>query len=230
MRRALNSGPCVTPQYQPSANPGSDPKNLAPFHQACFPLVGVNLCQPPTHSGHPVHRQVGWVLFGRERGGSKGRRLCSLGTCWAGTCCCPVTVAMWLMQRWKYRILTPLSLLAPDSLSPSLPPSCGAWNEIGQDKKGKDSVIFLRVWIMGPLNQNPRLRSAPCTSPLQALHFPCCLLRGEGSNVKQDPPPSIMNDSWGQVQGSRARGSWGQSVTWEVAGRQGNGCFLEDLS
>lgn len=83
---------------------------------------------------------------------------------------------------------------------------------------------------MGPLNQNPRLRSAPCTSPLQALHFPCCLLRGEGSNVKQDPPPSIMNDSWGQVQGSRARGSWGQSVTWEVAGRQGNGCFLEDLS
>lgn len=47
---------------------------------------------------------------------------------------------------------------------------------------------------MGPLNQNPRLQSAPCISPFQALHVPCCLLRGEGSNIKQDTTP--LNYEW----------------------------------
>lgn len=71
------------------------------------------------------------------------------------------------------------------------------------------------MWIMGPLNQNPRLQSAPPT-PIQPLH----LLRPPAQKRKHKAQAFllIMNHPGGMP---RARGSWGPESDLEVAGKLG---------
>ena len=54
---------------------------------------------------------------------------------------------------------------------------------------------------MGPLNQNPRLQSAPPHSPSNLSTFPCRLLRGGGGDIKHRAFLLIMDHSRGQAQG-----------------------------
>lgn len=85
---------------------------------------------------------------------------------------------------------------------------------------------------MGPLNQNPRLQSAP-PSPFQPLHLllPPALLQEE-EDTKEQGFLLIMNHSSRAGPGQGVPGA--QSLTWEVAGRlelliKGPGCFQKGL-